>query len=141
MNTCPPRASFRIKCGKACCTHHLSLDYAASNSQILMAYNNKGLFLAPVPCSLWFGCTSLFWKGDVRSAPIWAWQGGQEGGEGRTQTHNGSQSFYALVCHFQSHPIGQTSHACRHQGGECDRPTGKSSKPSGIRTEPAAIIK
>lgn len=67
---------------------------------------------------------------------------GWPGGRGRrTRTRNGSQSFYAVVCHFQSHPIGQTSHACHHQGGECDRPTGKGSKPSRTRTEPAAINK
>lgn len=47
------------------------------------------------------------------------------GRKGRTRTRHGSQSFYAEIYHSQSLPIGQTSHTCRHQGGECDCPNGE----------------
>lgn len=49
--------------------------------QISVAYNNKALFLAPVTCSLWFGCTASSWEPDGLDPPLSA--PGRAGGEGR----------------------------------------------------------
>lgn len=126
------------KCGNACCIHHLSLDYTTSKSQISVAYNNKGLFLAPVTCSLWFGWMSLFWKGDVGSAPIWAWRGWRGGRERQNPNSQWLSELprRSLSLTIPPHWLNEWD-GC-HQGGAWDRPTGRGSKPWGTRTEPAA---
>lgn len=124
MSTCPPRAGLRIHCSNAGCIHLLSLDHAASNSQISVANNNKGLCLAPVTCFVVW--PHMFILG--RSHWICPYLGlaGWPGGKKRQNLNpRGLSASPCRACHSQSHPDGPTSHARHcHQGRWCDRPPG-----------------
>ena len=104
--------------------------------QISAAYNNKGLFLAPVTCSLWFGHMSLFWEPDGPDPPLSG--PGRAGVEGRK-----AEPAMALRASVRKSvaSIGQTSPVCHPQGGGPDCPTGRGSKHSGTRAESVPKVK
>lgn len=87
--------------------------------QISAAYDNKGLFLAPVTCSLWSGHMSLFWEPDGRDPPLsGSGRAGVEGGKAEPTTALRASVLKSVTS------IGQTSPMCHPQGGDLTVPRG-----------------